>query len=631
MRRSKVRPDPDASARRPRRATRSTLAAPERPPARHLGPISRVMCAWSAYPAASAAWRAARPPRTSAERGAEADDARERLRPVADRGREAGGGAGARRARPRRRAPGTASPGRARAGAPPRGPADRAPRRRAAARARAASATGSLVAALAGDPRPPRAPEVLERTRRSRSSSAGTPSAAAGRARAEAHARHDGAGRAVPAPAPGRCRGRRPPRAVAHDDVDAAVGQDERLARRPDAVIHTQRTRWARSCRRRGLAVGHPHMVAHSASVAAADERARGASAARVHAILAARGLDELVLRDPANLAWYLGGARVHVVPGEPIAELAVEPRRRRSCARRVIEAPRLAAEELGRRARRRLRALPWWEPLGPAEPGAARGSDRPAPGERDVGARPDGTPAPHSPSRRSSATARSAATPRPRPARRCGTRSRATPSSGSPAARRGALYEREIEPVVHARRRRGAAAAAPASAARRRRRSARRAMLVVVRASARARSPRSRGCARSPRSPPAERAVYANAARGRGRVPRRDAARRADRRHRRAPARPPTPRTASPPTSGTSHHQGGPNGYTTRDYLASPATRPRRRRAPGLRRGTRRAPASRSRTRSSVDRRRASRSSARTRTGRRRASPAAPRPDVLA
>ena len=53
----------------------------------------------------------------------------------------------------------------------------------------------------------------------------------------------------------------------------------------------------------------------------------------RVEAILDARGLDELVLRDPANLAWYLGGARVHVVPGEPIAELTVGAAAR-SCAR---------------------------------------------------------------------------------------------------------------------------------------------------------------------------------------------------------------------------------------------------------------------------------------------------------
>src|SRR5829696_6197175 len=103
---------------------------------------------------------------------------------------------------------------------------------------------------------------------------------------------------------------------------------------------------------------------------------------ARVRALLAGDG-DVIALRDPANLAWYLGGARVHVVGGvgDAICEVAVgaaDEELRTS----VIESPRLAAEELGPGAPR-LRALPWWEPLGPD----AGASDRPRHGERDVAA----------------------------------------------------------------------------------------------------------------------------------------------------------------------------------------------------------------------------------------------------
>ena len=86
----------------------------------------------------------------------------------------------------------------------------------------------------------------------------------------------------------------------------------------------------------------------------------------RLDAILDARGLDAIVLRDPANLAWYLDGARVHVVPGAPILEVTVG-RDGEELRTSAIEAPRLAAEELGPGAPG-VRALPWWEPLdGPA------------------------------------------------------------------------------------------------------------------------------------------------------------------------------------------------------------------------------------------------------------------------
>jgi Xaa-Pro aminopeptidase len=111
----------------------------------------------------------------------------------------------------------------------------------------------------------------------------------------------------------------------------------------------------------------------------------RDVKRARLGAILDAHGLGALVLRDPANLAWYLGGARVHVVPGEPIAEVTVG-RGGEELRTTAIESPRLAAEELGADAPP-VRALPWWEPLDPPGATAAtpQGSDRPRAGERDV------------------------------------------------------------------------------------------------------------------------------------------------------------------------------------------------------------------------------------------------------
>src|SRR5829696_3429754 len=101
---------------------------------------------------------------------------------------------------------------------------------------------------------------------------------------------------------------------------------------------------------------------------------------ARVRALLAGDA-DVIALRDPANLAWYLGGARVHVVGGvsAAICEVAVGAAHE-ELRTSVIESPRMAAEELGPGAPR-LRALPWWEPLGPD----AGASDRPRPGERDM------------------------------------------------------------------------------------------------------------------------------------------------------------------------------------------------------------------------------------------------------
>ena len=105
---------------------------------------------------------------------------------------------------------------------------------------------------------------------------------------------------------------------------------------------------------------------------------------ARVRAVLDAHDLDEIVLRDPANLAWYLCGARVHVVQLADDAVLEVTVRHDAEELRTsAIEAARLAAEELGPDAPP-LRALPWWEPLS-APGGASRGSDRPRGDEADM------------------------------------------------------------------------------------------------------------------------------------------------------------------------------------------------------------------------------------------------------
>src|SRR5687767_1099521 len=108
----------------------------------------------------------------------------------------------------------------------------------------------------------------------------------------------------------------------------------------------------------------------------------RESKRARVHAILDAGAFDAIVVRDPANLAWYLEGARVHVVPGEPIAGLRVT-RDAEELRTRAIEAPRLTAEERGAEAPS-LAVSPWWEPLGP-DGDASTGSDRPRGAQRDV------------------------------------------------------------------------------------------------------------------------------------------------------------------------------------------------------------------------------------------------------
>ena len=285
---------------------------------------------------------------------------------------------------------------------------------------------------------------------------------------------------------------------------------------------------------------------------------------ARVRALLAGAG-DAIALRDPANLAWYLGGARVQVVGGvsDPICEVTVgaDDEELRTTA---IEAPRLAAEELAADAPR-LRALPWWEPLGPD----AAASDRPRPGERDVSA--------------GLVVARSALVPdeiaRFRVlARETSAATGAALRAAAPAetefalAGRAAreLLEREIEPVVLLvageerlpRHRHPLPTAAPLGA---------RAMLVVCGRRHGLICSVTRMRAFTPLRPP-ERATYDGllAVEACALDATRPGARIGDVVTAVAAA---YPANGFAPDEWHQHHQGGPTGYAPRDYLASPAT----------------------------------------------------------
>jgi len=293
----------------------------------------------------------------------------------------------------------------------------------------------------------------------------------------------------------------------------------------------------------------------------------RDVKRARVEAILATRALDAIVLRDPANLAWYLGGARVHVVPSEPIAELTVA-RGGEELRTTVIEAPRLAAEELGAGAPP-VRALPWWEPLAAADGAAATGSDRPRGGERDVAgdlmaarsALADTEIERYRALCRDTAAATGAALRDARP------RDSELGLAGRAAKR---LYEREVEPVVLLaageerlpRHRHPLPTAARLGA---------RAMLVVcgrrhglVCAVTRMRAFTPLSTAERDRYAAllAVEAAYLDATRPGARVGDIVAAGAAA-----------YAAHGFPPDEWHAHHQGGPTGYTTRDYLASPAT----------------------------------------------------------
>ena len=76
------------------------------------------------------------------------------------------------------------------------------------------------------------------------------------------------------------------------------------------------------------------------------DERAE--KRRRVLAILDALELEAVVLRDPANIAWYGGGARARIVEGGDLGVFDIVVRRDGDeIATDEIEAPRLADEEL--------------------------------------------------------------------------------------------------------------------------------------------------------------------------------------------------------------------------------------------------------------------------------------------
>jgi len=115
----------------------------------------------------------------------------------------------------------------------------------------------------------------------------------------------------------------------------------------------------------------------------------RAVKRARVEAILGARGLEAVLITDPGTVSWYLCGARSHVVSLADAGVAAVLAGRDREEVRTsVIEAPRLAQEELGEGAPP-IVAVPWWIPLD-ADLGVTRGalgSDGPVEGAADVAA----------------------------------------------------------------------------------------------------------------------------------------------------------------------------------------------------------------------------------------------------
>ncbi len=99
----------------------------------------------------------------------------------------------------------------------------------------------------------------------------------------------------------------------------------------------------------------------------------------RARAVLDARGLDALVLRRPGNVAWLSGGGRTHILatPEVGVAAVVVRPDGV-EVVTAVNEAPRLRAEELGG-LDAEWRVLPWETPLESALPaGPSVGCDGP-------------------------------------------------------------------------------------------------------------------------------------------------------------------------------------------------------------------------------------------------------------
>jgi Xaa-Pro aminopeptidase len=108
----------------------------------------------------------------------------------------------------------------------------------------------------------------------------------------------------------------------------------------------------------------------------------------RLHALLASAGLDALVLRRPANVAWYSGGGRTHVLAVQETGVAAVVVRGDGDeVVAPVNEAARLEEEELGALGAR-LRVVGWDGDLAAELPRGPRvGSDVSGAGTVDVSA----------------------------------------------------------------------------------------------------------------------------------------------------------------------------------------------------------------------------------------------------
>lgn len=120
------------------------------------------------------------------------------------------------------------------------------------------------------------------------------------------------------------------------------------------------------------------------------DERAE--KRRRMLALLDAERLEAVVLRRPGNVAWYSCGGRTHVVatPEVGVADVVVR-REGDEVVTAINEAPRLEAEELAPLAAS-FRVLPWSADRAAALPSGPRvGADSPLPGTRDVGAAVEG------------------------------------------------------------------------------------------------------------------------------------------------------------------------------------------------------------------------------------------------
>jgi Xaa-Pro aminopeptidase len=102
--------------------------------------------------------------------------------------------------------------------------------------------------------------------------------------------------------------------------------------------------------------------------------------------MLDAQRLDAVVLRRPANLAWYSGGGRFHIVatPEMAVADLIIT-RSAEQLVTTANEAQRLSEEELGH-LEVEMVVLPWTQDRRTALPSGARvGYDLPMQGDRDV------------------------------------------------------------------------------------------------------------------------------------------------------------------------------------------------------------------------------------------------------